>query len=170
MSSFGESRFSATYMRRHPITGSITNNLFRGIIGALTLGAGITGILSFATGNPLQVPGGTTTQYLLTLSLLLSPYLAMFVLAFMYIGSGIWRGIMLLLGSVAVAGYGLFKVFYYWYLAPPPVALKAITAFAVQQWLVVAASIIVAFLPGVLVGSGLDRWAASGDKDKNRPQ
>lgn len=170
MGSFGESRFSATYMRRHPITGPIANNLFRGILGALTLGAGITGILCFTTGSPLQVPGGNTTQYLLTLALLQSPYLAMFVLAFMYIGSGIWRGIILLLGSVVIAGYGLFRVFYYWYLAPPPVALQAITAFAVQQWLVVAAAIVVAFLPGVLISSGLDRWAASGDKERNPPQ
>jgi len=157
MSSFGESRFSATYMRRHPISGSITNNLFLFFLGALTLGVGVIGILSFTTGNPLQVPGGATTQFFLTLSLLLSPYLAMLVLSFMYIGSGIWRRIVLLMGSVAVTGYGLFKVFYYWYLAPPPDAMKVIADFAVQQWLVVAASIVVAFSPGLLIGSGLDR-------------
>ncbi|MFH0782892.1 MAG: hypothetical protein V2B20_13225 [Pseudomonadota bacterium] len=84
MSSYGESRFCATYIRRHPITGPIANNLFRDILGTLTLGAGITGILSFTTGTQLQVPGGNSSQYFFPLTLLQRPYLGMFFLAFMY--------------------------------------------------------------------------------------
>ncbi|MFH0783065.1 MAG: hypothetical protein V2B20_14105 [Pseudomonadota bacterium] len=166
MSSFGENRFSAYYMRRHPITGPIAGNFFRGILGVLTLGSGITGILCFTTGNPLQFSEGNSLQFFLILTLLQSPYLAMFILAFMYVGSGIWRGLILFLGSVAIAGYGLFKVFYLWYLAPAPVAAKVFVVFPGQQWLVVAVTIIVAFLPSVLISSGLDRWAGSDPKRK----
>jgi len=164
----GNSRFSATFMRRHPITGPIARFLYRGILLVLGTGLGVTGLLCFTTGSPLQAYDGLTWMILLVIALMFSPYLAMSVLAFLYIGSGAWRGLAILLGSLIMTGYGLINVLNYWYFAPRPVAIELLAAFPLKQWLVMAVTIALAFIPGILFFKGIEKLVDSKAADDSR--
>lgn len=166
LNDFADSRFSPYTMRRRPISGPIARMLFRGIVPALGTGSGVTGLLCFTTGSPLTGLEGPTGSELRIISLLLSPYLGMFLAAWLFIGSGIWRGVALLLGSAAVTCLGLFNVVKYWTIVPRPVPEKALTAFPLEQWALVGITLVLALVPGLLMRLGMNAFLKPGSEQR----
>ncbi|ABK16585.1 hypothetical protein [Syntrophobacter fumaroxidans] len=158
LNDFADSRFSPYTMRRRPISGPIARMLFRGIVLALGTGSGVTVLLCFTTGSPLSGLENPTGSELGIVSLLLSPYLGMFLAAWLLIGSGIWRGAALLIGSAAVSGFGLFNVVKYWTIVPRPIPEKALTAFPLEQWALVGITLVLALVPGLLMRFGMNAF------------
>jgi hypothetical protein len=148
-------------MRRHPLRGPIAALFYSGIALSVGAGAGVTALLCLLSGSPLATLTGPALPPLLSAAWLLSAYLPLFVAGWILVGSGLWRGVVMLAASVIVSGVGLVLMVWHWFIAPRPVSALALYAVPLIQWVLVVLAIAAAVVPGILIGLALDRAASA---------
>ena len=153
----GNNVVSPYTMRRRPIRGPMMNSIWGALFFVLGTGLGVTALMLFTTASPLNELKDQAGQVWWTMALMISPYPGLFIMALIFCGYKVVRSLIILAGTVVVTAYGLFQVGNLWFFAPRPINPDLLIQFPMLQWAGVAGTLILALVPGYLIGLLKDR-------------
>jgi hypothetical protein len=133
---------------------SSVNLCFKGITAVVSAGALATLLVGLSASRLFS-----GSADLLKLAWLLLPYLLTIFCAWWWISDGVWRGLSLLAGSLAVTVVGLYHLGQAWFFSTPEVAGSLLQRLPWIQLGLVAAMLVLAFVPGIVFTRTMDRLA-----------